>query len=295
MAARVVARRDGRPTWAAAVLALAACVTVEARDGQDTSAATLSDRLRAYLAELEPKLSPLVAEERFEQSITAYNEHAVAQAPTRRMLVSDIGFVRLPDDQAWLGHRRVRSINGRPVRASAPRLVDLFTLTGPDRLAVARQIADENSRHNLGHPRSTNVPTLPLDLLHPRHRSAYAVSMGDVDRRQGQGVARLVFTERAKGAVVAYDARSFVRTTVTAWVEVDTGALQRAAVTLIPPVAVRENHVVRVEFELDPKLGVRVPLRLTETFWAAGAGEGKATYRNYRRFETAARIVPPPR
>lgn len=294
MAAQVAARWNGRPGWAATVFALAACLAVEARDEQDTSAATISDRLRAYLAELEPKLSALVAEERFEQSITTYNEHAVAQAPTRRVLVSDIGFVRLPENQAWLGHRRVRSVNGRQVRAAAPLLEDLFTRSGPDRLAVARQIADENSRHNLGHPRSTNVPTLPLDLLHPRHRSAYAVSMGAIERRQGQSVARLLFSERVNGTVVAYDARSFVRTTVTAWIEVDTGALQRAAVTLIPPVAARENHVVRVEFELDPKLGLRVPVRLTETFWAAGEGEGKATYRNYRRFDTTARIVPPP-
>jgi outer membrane murein-binding lipoprotein Lpp len=293
MAVGVVARRRG-PTWAAAVLALAGCVSVEAHREQDPSAATLADRLSAYLADLEQKLSALVAEERFEQSVTAYNEHGVAQAQARRVLVSEIGFVRLPEDQAWLGHRRVRSINGRPVRATAPLLEGLFTRTGPEQLAVARQIADENSRHNLGHPRSTNVPTLPLDLLHPRHRSAYAVSLSDIDRRQGQGVARMVFTERAPGSVVAYDQHRFVRTTVTAWVEIGTGAVQRAAVTLIPPVTARENHAVRVEFELDPKLGVRVPVRLTESFWAGGLGAGKATYRNYRRFETAARVVPPP-
>ena len=259
MAARVWARRNRRPTWAAAVLALAACVTVEARDEQDTSAATVSDRLRAYLAELEPKLSALVAEERFEQSITAYNEHAVAQAATRRVLVSDIGFVRLPDGQAWLAHRRVRSINGRPVRANAPRLEDLFTGPGVDRLAVAHRIAGENAKHNLGHPRTTNVPTLPLDLLHPRHRSAYDVSMGNIDRRNGVRVARLDFREGARGSVVAYDSRSFVRTAVTAWVEVDTGVLQRAEVTLIPPVVARENHVVRVEFEMSAQFGIHVP------------------------------------
>ena len=39
-------------------------------------------------------------------------------------------------------------------------------------------------------------------------------------------------------------------TTVRAWVEVETGALQRAEVTLIPPLTAKENHVVRVDYEM---------------------------------------------
>jgi hypothetical protein len=257
---------------------------------QDNSAAAVTDRLRTYVQDLEPKLSALVAEERFEQNITS-------DAPSRRVLVSTVGFVRLPDDDAWLGHRRVMTINGRPVRADAPRLEDLFTRTGPDRLALARRIAAENARHNLGHPRTTNIPTLPLDLLHPRHASAYTVTVGEVDTKDGVRVARLAFMEGKRGAVVAYDSRSFVRTLVNAWVEVETGALQRAEVTLMPPppIVARENHVVMVEFEMHAQFGVRVPVRLVERFWAGGEGDGKATYQNYRRFEAAARIVPPPR
>jgi hypothetical protein len=293
MAGRNASRRHQRLAWAGAVLALSVAGSLTSRGEQDIATATVADRLRAYLEEHEPSLSALVAEERFEQAITTANSEGTTQLRNRRVLVSEIGFLRLPDEQAWLGHRRVQSINGRPVRGDAPRLADLFTRVGADRLVAAKQIADENARHNLGHPRTTNVPTLPLDLLHPSHRSAYTVSMGRIDRRQGVGVARLEFREGAKGSVVAYDDRSFVRTLVTAWVEVDSGALQRAEVTLIPPVVARENHVVSVEFEMNAQLGVRVPVRLEERFWAGGSGEGKATYRNYRRFQTAARIVPP--
>lgn len=282
-----------RPRWAAALAALVACAVAVATGGQEPAASIVADRLRAYLEALEPRLSALVAEERFEQSITAVSETGTAQLPTRRVLVSEIGFVRVADNHAWLGHRRVQSIDGRPVRADAPRLQDLFARTGPDQLAVARRISAENARHNLGHPRSTNVPTLPLDLLHPRHRDAYEVSMRGVSRRNGVRTARLEFAEGQKGSLVAYDDRSFVRTVVLAWVEVDTGALQRAEVTLIPPVLAREHHVVRVEFETDARLGILVPVRLSERFWAGGTGEGKATYRNYRRFETGARVVPP--
>jgi len=284
-----------RPRWAAALVALVACAAAVPAGGQEPTASIVADRLRAYLEALEPRLSALVAEERFEQSITAVSESGTAQLPTRRVLVSEVGFVRLPDDHAWLGHRQVQSINGRPVRADAPRLQDLFSRSGTEQLAMARRISSENARHNLGHPRSTNVPTLPLDLLHPRHRDAYAVSIGDVGRRNGVRIARLEFTEGPKGSLVAYDERTFVRSVVLAWVDVEGGALERAEVTLIPPVRARENHVVRVEFALDTRLGMRVPVRLTERFWAGGTGEGVATYRNYRRFETGARLVPPPR
>uniref|UniRef100_UPI00397A2D15 hypothetical protein n=1 Tax=Salmonella sp. SAL4359 TaxID=3159880 RepID=UPI00397A2D15 len=37
---------------------------------QDATAAAVADRLRNYVRDLEPKLSALVADERFEQSIT---------------------------------------------------------------------------------------------------------------------------------------------------------------------------------------------------------------------------------
>jgi hypothetical protein len=260
---------------------------------QGDRALEVAERLRTYLTAYEPQLGALVAEERFEQAITVVSESGTTQLPRRRVLVSEIGFVRLPDGDAWLGHRRVQSVNGRPVRADAPLLDGLFTGTGADRLSAARRIADENARHNLGHPRTTNVPTLPLDLLHPRHEAAYKVSMRGLDQRAGIRVARLEFVEGPKGALVAYDARSYVRTLVTAWVEIDSGALQRAEVTLIPPVASRENHVVSVEFEPNAQMGVRVPVRLTERFWAGGTGEGNATYGKYRRFETTARIVKP--
>jgi len=282
-----------------AVLVVSLAAYVPATRAQDLDgvrqivALDVARRLRTYLVEYEQRLGALVAEERFEQAITTVTESGTTQLPRRRVLVSELGFVRLPDDHAWLGHRRVQSIDGRPVRADAPRLDDLFTETGADRLAAVRRIADENARHNLGHPRTTNVPTLPLDLLHPRHQAAYRVSMGSIDQRAGIRVARLEFAEGPKGALVAYDARSFVRTLVTAWVEVDSGALRHAEVTLIPPVAARENHVVGVEFEPNAQMGMRVPVRLTERFWAGGTGEGKATYGKYRRFETAARIVKP--
>lgn len=281
------------------IVSLASFVPTGGAQDLDSAArrnvADITRRLRTYLVDYEAQLGALVAEERFEQSIRTVSGDRLASGTLRdrRVLVSEIGFLRLPGDGAWLAHRSVQSVNGRPVRTGAPDLRNLYASTGNDQAALARQIAEENARHNIGHPRTMNVPTLPLELLHPRHESVYAVSVDGVERRGGPEIWRLDFHEGATGSIVAHDQHRFARTLVRAWIEAATGALMRAEVTLIPPAPARANHVVLVEFEPDPQLGLRVPTRLRETFWASGSGEGRATYRNYRRFETGARIVKP--
>ena len=56
------------------------------------------------------------------------------------------------------------------------------------------------------------------------------------------------------------------------------------------------SNTVRVEFERDPKLDLLVPSEMSESFSMPppSNGIGLATYKNFRRFQTSARIVPPP-
>lgn len=51
---------------------------------------------------------------------------------------------------------------------------------------------------------------------------------------------------------------------------------------------------IRVEFERSAKLNLLVPIEMAETFFVEGGepGTSSARYSNYRRFDTAARIVP---
>jgi hypothetical protein len=52
---------------------------------------------------------------------------------------------------------------------------------------------------------------------------------------------------------------------------------------------------LRVEFVVERKLSLLVPSVMHETFESQSAGllRGHATYANFRRFTTAARIIPP--
>lgn len=273
---------------------LAGLAALLASPGRATSAPDVSavaERLHAYLEAYEPRLSELVADEIFEQRTTYVTQYGVRQVSTRRRLVSDIGFLRLPGGLAWLGQRSVRTVDHRAVGADVGRLDAMFEAAGADVLGLAKAIADANARFNLGHARSVNVPTLPLDLLGRRRAGAFSVTTEGTARVSGRAATLLLLRERTPGGLVAYDAERFARADVRAWVG-DDGAVLRADVTLHAPTG-PGHHSVRVDFALNRTLEVLVPVRLREAFEGEFSGDGTATYRNYRRFRTAGRLVPP--
>lgn len=281
-------RLSGR--WLTAIL-IAGAVALPDVPGRAQSApdvAALVERMHAYLEAYEPKLRALVADEVFEQ------RHQFRPKFARlRALESDIGFLRLPGGGPWLAQRSVRAIDGVAVPGAVAALDAMLALTGDDRFVRARAIADGNARHNLGHPRTMNVPTLPLELLARRHQSNAVVSL---DRQAtGRDAATLVVSEREPGRIVLHDNGRFNRTVVRAWIRVHDGALLRADVAVYAPGGGIVPHRVRVDFQAEGSLNMLVPARLEERYVSDGEGRGIATYRNYRRFQTSGRLVPPPR
>jgi hypothetical protein len=255
---------------------------------QGGRATELAARLRAYVAEYEGQIGSVVAEEDLIQLIRG------GSATRRRHLISEVGFLRLPGDLDWIGHRSVRSMDGRRVRLDAKPLSEVLSQSGAPLREQALAIAAENARYNLGFSRTINLPTLPLDLLHPRRRDAFTVSYQGTDRQQGRVLERLRFLEREPGRIIAASATTFNRAQVDAWIQADNGALLRAHVTLrAPGRSVVENQFTIV-FEPSAALEMLVPVKMTEIFYANGYGSGEATYTGFKRFATAARIVPEP-
>ncbi len=88
-----------------------------------------------------------------------------------------------------------------------------------------------------------------------------------------------------------------MKNVVLAWVDPD-GRLLRAQVRTRDARigALQFDATVAVDFREDAKLGMLVPAAMQEAFFAGRArvGSGEAKYSNYRRFQTSARIVPPP-
>ncbi|MCC7124728.1 MAG: hypothetical protein IT178_07755 [Acidobacteria bacterium] len=123
----------------------------------------LAARVRAYLVDYETQLSMLVADEAMEQFVEMNLSHRA-----RRRLRSEVVFMRLPGDSSWLAHRAVVTVDGQAAGAGRARLMELLSASGVPDLDKARLMVAEAQSYKLGLSRTINVPTIALDLLHPR-------------------------------------------------------------------------------------------------------------------------------
>lgn len=258
-------------------------------------------RLDAYLAEYEPRLSELIADEVMLQEIrrspatmTGRQEGASFGSLQRRRLQSEVAFVGLPDNAGWLGFRHVKQVDNRPVKDSGASLKSALSTQG---YAAARRLLMESAQHNLGLARTTNLPNLPLEFLHRRNRKRLVPSLDGTERVRDLDAAKLLFDERARPTLIGNPNGNDMPCIIQAWVDLKTGGLLRAEVRMFESGATREHSsTVRVEFERDPKLEMLVPVEMRESFTLPPPANGTsvATYANFRRFQTSARIVPPP-
>ena len=247
----------------------------------------LLDRMGAYLLEYETQLSSVVAEEQFEQR--------VSRTAMLKVLDSDIAFMRLPGGMEWLGFRDVRKVNFHPVKQTGPSISEVLTSSNGD-VGKALTIAQESGRHNLGLPRTINpVSTAPLEIIHPRHRNAHAYEMGTAERVRGVPTTIVSFTETARPTLVREPNGTYLVSSGRVWIEPASGAVRRVEWSYQ---AEKRNPrsqppQLRVEFAPNSQLGFLVPVEMRERFHTErGVGEGRATYKNFRRFGTSARIVP---
>jgi len=159
-------------------------------------------------------------------------------------------------------------------------------------------LLEDSAAYNLGAPRTINLPNLPLELLHPRHRHRFAQQVFGHEKVRGVSTAVLRFDEFAIPSIIQQAEGGDMKTVVWAWVDPATGALLRAQVTArdvrigMPAF----DAVIRVDFTENRALGLLVPSVMTETFFVGrnADGSGTAKYTNCRRFQTSARIVPQP-
>ena len=274
-------------------IVMASSVIVHAADADH-----LVKRLHEYLARSESDLSAVVAEETYTQIATRWviGDGYPNSMRKKRVLKSDVILIRLPGGGPWLGFREIREVDGSPISNSAERLTDILIDPTIEAVERARRLAFESARLNLGDPRTINMPTLPLELLHPRHLGRFRFSAAG--RRQFTVTCDgLRFQERQTPTLVRSPQGHNVRTEGIAWVDARTGEPYRVEVTLKPEAdkvseKFDQSRLV-VDFHRHPEFGLMLPYRMTETFSVGrSVGQGTATYGNYRRFQTAARLKP---
>jgi hypothetical protein len=216
----------------------------------------------------------------------------------QRRLQSDVAFQRLPDDSAWFGVRDVRRVDGRTVAGEGGQLESLLKHFDARGVEAAAQIVARSAAHNLGTMRTINMPTVPLEILHPDHYVQFAFKINRRMKIEGAQTVRIDFEEFDTPTIIRGTDGSNVFINGSAWIDLASGALWRVDLTMSPheDADLRRRFAtnqLRVDFTRHRQLGMLVPKQMVEVFWMdRGRGEGRAEYSNFRQFTTSARIVP---
>jgi hypothetical protein len=254
-------------------------------------------RASKYVTEYEEQFSTVIGDERYAQRFTQMRSIDRETATTRptvdtRTLKSEVSLSWFPDVHGWFGFRDVIDVDGKPLKDRDRRLATLFFTKPTGKLL--KQALQESSRYNLGTiRRNFNVPMVALQFLaadirsHFRFEEAQRERIGDVTvrvvRYQEIGHPTMILVDEM-------DAPSSGRF----WIEPDTGRVLKTEL-----VNGDRNADIRIVtwYKPDARLEMLAPARMTESYDYTqrlyDAIECEATYTNFRRFETGARIVTP--
>lgn len=132
------------------------------------------ERASKYVDAYRQEFSAVVCEERQVQALIRPD----GRVRKRRVLVSDLMFVKVGANSMPSGFRDVISVDGKPVRDRSERLKKLF-LEKPRNAVIdqARAIAIESGRYDLGIPRIGESPLLPIGLMGSEFESNFRFAL----------------------------------------------------------------------------------------------------------------------
>ena len=287
--------------WRSALVGAALLTTSDSFAQAPLTLEQLLDRMGAYLLEYETRLSSVVADERFEQRVLARTASADGRPGSKivqKVIESEIAFIRLPGGAEWLSFRDVRKVDGQRSAATAIDLPGLLA-SGASGVNQAKTMALAGAAHNLGLFRTINFPTMPLEILHPSHRQAFRHWIDGKEVVRNMSTTIVGFEETARPTIVRQPDATNLVSRGKVWVETATGRIPRIEWVYViqrpASVGVVLPPSLRVEFAMHDGLGILVPTKMRENFSTSmpqNNGSGEATYTNFRRFGTSAKIVP---
>jgi len=246
--------------------------------------------VRAFAQQYQREAPSLVAFEEYVQDATDRRGIAEHQVTTAELVM-----VRLQGAASWVTFRDVLTVNKRPVRDREERLLKLLQSPEPNALTQARKIAQESARFNLGRiTRTMNVPDMALEYLQPGHGARIRFETLRNETIEGRPVVVLRFSELAGPSIVRNMAGADLLARGRVWAEPDSGAIVRTELLVEDRVS---KGTCTVEFRIDPRLGIRVPIKMTERYGMTGETiDAVARYSDFRRFtvSTDEKLTKPP-
>ena len=278
-----------------------------------TTVADLMERAGTYVVEYGEQMSVIVATERYAQ----WMENDDMIRPVSRQLVSEFALLRVKDD--WLGYRDVYEVDGGKVGDRQDRLQQLIRQSPSAAIEQGRRIADESARFNMGAvQRNFNVPTMALFFLHPSNQKRFKFSKRDEDTVNGIRVWRVRCEESQKPTIIRTSQGRDMPVSGSFWIDPVEGRVLKTHMEITSEVrrdvddmrrsdlALRRptSASITVSYQLEPRLNMLVPAEMLETYEGPSVSRftGKeafskincrATYSQFKRFETSGRVLTP--
>jgi hypothetical protein len=276
-----------RALWVSiVVLALAASLrpALGQEPPSDNSLPALLARMGAYIDQYERDLAAVVSEELYQQEVTAVN----GMFGDKRLLRSEFVLSKA-GDAGWVAFRDVLEVDGKEVRDSRDRLVNLFLKPTGDSFEQVKKIVAESARFNVGWVnRNINVPTMVLQFGKPseQHRSEFKKG-GSLDL-MGIEAREIRFTEKALPRMIG--TRDGAAAQGKFWIEEATG---RVVKTELRVGTGSTNATITVAYELQPRLKLWLPIIMNERYATPRQPviTGRATYQNFRQFNVAVDMI----
>lgn len=271
-------------TAACAVLVLSLFAATRAAAQQPARDALL-DKAAAYLSDLLPRLTNIVAEEQYVQQITSPSR--------RRTLLSDYLLVHLQDTGNVATFRDVFEVDGKPVRDHDQRLQRLFIDSPRTALEQATEIARESARHNISNIGTISNPFLAVAFLQPAYRDHFRFQNPRAEKSMGPDVWAVQYEEFVSPTILKGNGNRDVFARGRVWVEGATGRVLKTELRLGAQ-SVRAGLApieILCTFRFDEDLNLMVPTEMTEYYPDARMGDvrGTATYGRFRQFGVTAR------
>jgi hypothetical protein len=270
----------------------------------DIDLADLLLRTGTYVQQLERDFALVVSDESYTQ-----HDRVESRPPRSRTLQSEVFFMWIGERSFWISVRNVLRLDGEPVPSSRERLERALngTATGELKRSQFERLRLEGSRFNLGFVgRTFNDPMFALQVLDPSIQSRFTFRLAGRETIGGVNAWKMTWTEHSAGGTLIVDGEGFdLFSTGAAWVRPDDGVVLKTRLEIENP-RKRTKGEIAVAYQHEPRLNLWLPARMDERYQQRADPkalparlreniECVALYSNFRRFETAGRVVAPVR
>ena len=250
-------------------------------------------RVAGYVSAYGEKAAILVGTERYTQQ----TDGNTPDAQGSRVTVAEFAIVKVEAIRGWLGFRDVVEVDGRSVTDREDRLVRLLTSPG-NRYDEARQLTAESARFNIGRVvRTFNVPTTVLFYFTRDNQERFKFT---AKRVEADGSWEIAFRETQHPTLIRTPEGKSVPSDGSIWANPADGTIVRTVLKVGPtgvgaPKGTRTTGIIDVGYSYVAALGMWLPESMLEHFETKTKETketitGRATYTNYRQFQTSVRI-----